>query len=55
MWIITDGARIVGTALLVHIDVDDQRTASVAYRTASWARRRGVATEATIRLSELRV
>jgi RimJ/RimL family protein N-acetyltransferase len=52
MWIITDGARIVGTALLVHIDVDDQRTASVAYRTASWARRRGVATEATIRLSD---
>jgi RimJ/RimL family protein N-acetyltransferase len=43
-WVVADGAdRLVGNLSLVHIDEIDQLSAQVSYRTAPWARNRGVA------------
>jgi len=41
-----DGGRLVGNISLVNIDLVDQRSASIAYRTAPWARGKGVASDA---------
>jgi RimJ/RimL family protein N-acetyltransferase len=45
VWTVHEGDRLVGNAFLANID-RDQLTAWVAYRTAPWARGRGVATSA---------
>jgi RimJ/RimL family protein N-acetyltransferase len=45
VWTVHAEDRLVGNAFLCNID-DDQRSGWVAYRTAPWARRRGVATSA---------
>src|SRR5262245_7945165 len=46
-WVVADADdRLVGTFSIVHIDQDDQRGAQVSYRTAPWARNRGVASHA---------
>jgi RimJ/RimL family protein N-acetyltransferase len=45
VWTVHAEGRLVGNSLLFDIDAD-QRSAWVAYRTAPWARRRGVATSA---------
>jgi RimJ/RimL family protein N-acetyltransferase len=42
-----DGDRYVGNAFLVELD-EEQRSGVVAYRTAPWARSRGVATAAVV-------
>jgi RimJ/RimL family protein N-acetyltransferase len=39
-------ARLVGNVSLWRVDLTDQRTAAIGYRTAPWARGRGVATAA---------
>ena len=41
-----DKGRLVGNISLMNIDLVDQRSASIAYRTAPWARRQGVASDA---------
>jgi RimJ/RimL family protein N-acetyltransferase len=46
VWAVTDPTGVVGTAVLVRID-STQCTAWVGYRTAPWARRRGVASQST--------
>jgi RimJ/RimL family protein N-acetyltransferase len=46
-WVVVEGDRLVGNAYLANISAD-QRDAWVAYRTAPWARGRGVATAATV-------
>src|SRR5262249_52802109 len=46
-WVVADADdRLVGTFSIGHIDQDDQRGAHVSYRTAPWARNRGVASHA---------
>jgi RimJ/RimL family protein N-acetyltransferase len=48
-WVVADTAdRLVGSFSLVHIDQDDQFGAQVSYRTAPWARDRGVASYALV-------
>ncbi len=48
-WVVADSAdQLVGTFSIVHIDRDDQRGAQVSYRTAPWARNRGVASHALV-------
>jgi RimJ/RimL family protein N-acetyltransferase len=43
-WVVADGAdRLVGSFSIVRIDRVDQLTALMSYRTAPWARNRGVA------------
>lgn len=46
-----DEDRLVGNGFLVHVDRDDQLDAWVAYRTAPWARNRGVATAAVVAMT----
>jgi RimJ/RimL family protein N-acetyltransferase len=48
-WVVADAAdRLVGSFSLVHINQDDQFAAQVSYRTAPWARDRGVASYALV-------
>src|SRR4051794_10106292 len=48
-WVIADDEdRFVGNFSVVNIDRDDQLCARVSYRTAPWARKRGVASHALV-------
>jgi RimJ/RimL family protein N-acetyltransferase len=48
-WVVADEVdRLVGIFSMVRIDRIDQMTALMSYRTAPWARRRGVATSALV-------
>jgi RimJ/RimL family protein N-acetyltransferase len=52
VWSIVDqAAHFVGNCMLVRIDRDDQKHATVGYRTAPWARGEGVATAAVIAIA----
>lgn len=48
-WVVADAAdRLVGNFSMVRIDTVDQYSAQVSYRTAPWARNRGVAVQALV-------
>lgn len=50
VWTVHEGDRLVGNAFVCKIDAD-QLNAWVAYRTAPWARGRGVATSAVMAIT----
>ncbi|MBA3233415.1 MAG: GNAT family N-acetyltransferase [Propionibacteriales bacterium] len=50
-WTVREDSRLVGYAYLNRIDRESQRSAGVAYRTAPWARGRGVASSALVAIT----